>query len=179
MAKNKMQIKYKTQKRVRNKDKKEETTEDTIKSFGYTLLGVFIFMGVCYLIVLGMKSLGVFDAGYTAPVKENTEFDYEFIPIGTVFNRSDKNYYVLFDNYENDFTSDVYINSLVEDETIPVYKVDMSKKENSKYKSDTANNKAKNVNELKINDITLIKITNGKISSYIIGRESIEEYLNK
>ena len=55
----------------------------------------------------------------------------------------------------------------------------MSKKENSKYKSDTANNKAKNVNELKINDITLIKITNGKISSYIIGRESIEEYLNK
>ena len=88
MAKNKMQIKYKTQKRVRNKDKKEETTEDTIKSFGYTLLGVFIFMGVCYLIVLGMKSLGVFDAGYTAPVKENTEFDYEFIPIGTVFNSS-------------------------------------------------------------------------------------------
>ena len=130
MAKNKMQIKYKTQKRVRNKDKKEETTVDTIKSFGYTLLGVFVFMGVCYLMVLGMKSLGVFEAGYTAPVKGDTEFDYEFIPIGTVFNRSDKNYYVLFDNYESDFTSDPYINSLLEDETIPVYKVDMSKNTN-------------------------------------------------
>ena len=62
---------------------------------------------------------------------------------------------------------------------IPVYKVDMSKEENSKYKSESANKNAKNVSELKINDITLIKITNGKISSYIIGRESIEEYLNK
>ena len=179
MAKNKMQIKYKTQKRVRNKDKKEETAEDTIKSFGLTLLGVFVFMGVCYLLVIGMKALGVFEAGYTAPVKGSTEFDYEFIPIGTVFNRSDKNYYVLFDNYESDYTKDPYINSLLDDETIPVYKVDMSKEENSKYKSETANKNAKNVSELKINDITLVKITNGKISSYIIGRESIEEYLNK
>ena len=55
----------------------------------------------------------------------------------------------------------------------------MSIKENAKYKGETANKKATKVSELSINDITLIKISNGKITTYLVGNEEIEGYFNK
>ena len=65
--------------------------------------------------------------------------------------------------------------SIVKDKAkIPVYKVDISKGENASCVSDTSNPNAKNASELKINDITLIRITNGKIAKYISGSEKIE-----
>ena len=33
--------------------------------------------------------------------------DYEFIDIGTIFNRDEKTYYVLFDNYESSINSTI------------------------------------------------------------------------
>jgi hypothetical protein len=53
----------------------------------------------------------------------------------------------------------------------------MSLDENKKYISDEENTKVQNVNDLKINDITLIKISKGKNVKYITGSENIEEYL--
>ncbi len=178
MAKNKMQIKYKQPKRQRNKYNPELSNEDSVKSFGITLGCVLVFMGLLYLGALGLEKIGVFEEGYTAPIKDEVAFDYEYIPIGTVFNRNEKNYYVLFDNFDS-FKTDNYVNYLLSKEDLNTYKVDMSKKENSKYISDEANKKATNPNELKINDITLIRISNKKITSYITGSESIEEYLSK
>jgi len=88
-------------------------------------------------------------------------------------------YYVLFDNYENEYTKSTYINYLIDKvDDIKVYKVDMSKKENAKYSAEEENSDAENATELKINGITLIKIKNGRIEDYISGKESIEEYLN-
>ncbi len=177
MAKNKMQIKYKSQKRERNKNNIEVSSVDSAKSFGKTLIGVVVFLGVMYLCVFGMQKLGIFEKGYTKPTKEETTFSYEYIKIGTVFNRSDKTYYVLFDNYKNNYTNDAYINTLLSKSSIPVYKVDMNVKENQSAKGNEPNRKATKPSELSINDITLIKINNGKITDYVVSRDSIEEYL--
>ena len=172
-----MQIKYKSKKRERNKNNVEVTTKDSIKSFSKTLIGVVIFLGVMYLFVFGMQKLGVFEAGYTKPSKEEAKFDYEYINVGTVFNRVEKEYYVLFDNYKDSYSSDAYINSLLSETKTKAYKVDMSKKENQSVEGKEPNKKASNTNELSINDITLIKIKDGKIDKYFVGREDIEEYL--
>ena len=43
--------------------------------------------------------------------------------------------------------------------------------------SDTNNTKAKKASELKVKDLTLLKITNGKIEKYITGIENIETEL--
>ena len=180
MAKKGMHLKYQQKKRERNKNHEELTTEDSIKSFIKTFVGVLIFLGLMYLMGLGFQKLGAFDVGYNPPSKEATTFDYEYIPASTVFNRSDNTYYVLFDNYKSDFTSDSYINKLLEKETkTAVYKVDMSKKENERIKGEKANPKASKYSELSIDNITLIKITNGRISTYLSGSDKIEEYLNK
>lgn len=172
MAKNNMKLKYKPKKRER---KVEVTQDDKIKSMIYTIIGVFAFFGLMYLCVLGLNKLGAFEEGYTK-VQNNVEFNYEKIMIGSVFNREEKTYYVLFDNYK-DNKVDSYINSLVDGLDYTVYKVDMSLSENSSHISETENKNASNSSELKINDITLIKITNGKIVKYLSGIDAIESYL--
>ena len=51
----------------------------------------------------------------------------------------------------------------------------MSLSENASQVSDDNNKNASSSNEL--NDITLIKISNGKIVEYLVGTEEIESYL--
>lgn len=176
MAKKNMQLKYKAKKRERNK-KEEVTKQDEIKSTLKTVAMVLVFLGVMYLMMLGLEKIGVFEKGYTAPSHE-TNLDYEYINIGTVFNRSDKTYYVLFDDYSNNISYNKYVDEVISTKlSDPVYKVDMSKNMNSKYKSDEPNREASKADELKINGITLIKINNGKIDMYLTGNEEIEEYI--
>ena len=180
MAKKGMNIKYKSRKRERNKYDPTMNTKDSAKSFVKTTIGVLVFLGLMYLMVFGLEKLGLFQIGYTAPTKEDTEISYEYIPIGTVFTRSEKTYYVLFDKYESILTEDSYVNALVDGITnTRVYKVDMSLKENAKYAGETPNKKAARASELSINDITLIKISNGRISEYYVGNEEIEGHFNK
>lgn len=171
MAKNKMQIKYKRAKRERNKNKEEVTFKDEVVSFVKTLGIVIVFVGVLYLGVLGLKGLGVFEKGYTKPTRETT-ISYEYILIGTVFNRIEKEYYVIFDDFEKDLHAN--ISDIVSNKNLPVYKVDMSKNENALFKSEESNPKAKDASELKINDVTVIKFKNNKIVEYITGVENIE-----
>ena len=178
MAKKNMQIKYKAKKRERNK-KEEVTKKDEIKSAAKTILTVLIFIGVMYLMMLGLEKLGAFQAGYNAP-SHTTELDYEYINVGTVFTRSDRTYYVLFDDYSNNISSNTYVNEVIKDKlSDPVYKVDMSKGINSKYKSDTPNENANKSSELQISDITLIRIKDGRLDMYLTGDDKIEEYLEK
>ena len=172
MTKNNMKLKYKAKKRER---KVVVNETDKIKSAVYTVIGVLLFFGLMYLCVLGLNKIGAFEEGYTKP-ETKTEFDYEKIMIGNVFNRSENTYYVLFDNYK-DYKVDSYINSLIKDSDEVVYKVDMSLSENASHVSDDNNKNASSSDELKINDITLIKISNGKIVKYLVGTEEIESYL--
>lgn len=179
MANKKMNIKYKAQKRER-KQKVEVTTKDQAKSIIFTFVGVVLFLGLFYLGMLGLEKLGLFQKGYTAPNAKEIEVSTEYITIGNVFNKSNQVYYVLFDNYENNFTSDSYVNALVDNISgTNVYKVDMSRPENAKFSSQKENKNATKSEELAINGVTLIKIKNGKIVKYVSGNENIEEYLSK
>ena len=179
MAKKGMNIRYRSRKRERNKYKPELEDNNPVKSFLLTLISVLLFLGLMALMVWGMKKLGVFERGYTKPEKEETKIGYEYIPIGTVFNRAEKDYYVIFDDYSTNYSKNIYVDALISDSSDTFYKVDMSIKENAKYKGETANKKATKVSELSINDITLIKISNGKITTYLVGNEEIEGYFNK
>ena len=180
MAKKSMNLKYKSPKRERKNRDVEEEKENYIKSTIKSICGVIIFFGCAYLIVLGMEKLGVFEAGYTAPDKEEAQVSYEYISTGMVFNRPEKTYYVIFDDYTDSFTYDIYVEGLLKDQKdYRVYKVDMSKDGNGKVKSEESNPNPTNSNELKIKGVTLIKITNGKVAKYLEGNEAIEGYFGR
>jgi hypothetical protein len=172
MAKSKMKLNYKRAKRERNKIKEDISLKKQTKSFLINLVSVILFIGVVYLGVLGLSALGAFEKGYTRPTKEETSISYEYILIGTVFNRSEKEYYVIFDDFEKDLHAN--ISDIVSNKKLPVYKVDMSKSENALFKSEESNTKAKDASELKINDVTVIKFKDHKIAEYITGVENIE-----
>ena len=176
MAKNKMQVKYKQPKRVRNKSKEIET-DNKLMSAVKTVLGVLIAMVLMYLMMFVMEKLGVFEAGYTKPDSGETTISNEYIMVGEILNRSENNYYVLFDNYSSNFTSDIYINNLLASSETRTYKVDMSKDGNSKYMSEDENRDASSINDLKINGLSLIRVNNGRIVEYKSGSDEIEEYL--
>lgn len=176
MAKNKMQVKYKQPKRVRNQSKEIET-DNKLMGAVKTVLGVLIAMVLMYLMMFGMEKLGVFEAGYTKPETGETIISNEYIMVGEILNRSENNYYVLFDNYSSNFTSDIYINNLLASSETRTYKVDMSKDGNSKYMSEDENRDASSINDLKINGLTLIRVNNGRIVEYKSGSDEIEEYL--
>ena len=63
MAKNTMKMKVKRQKRERNKNNIEVSDNDKIKSAVYTLVGVLVFIGVVYGLVLLMEKGGLFEDG--------------------------------------------------------------------------------------------------------------------
>ncbi len=177
MSKSTMNLKYKSKKRVRNNNKNVEkgnTPKETI----ITIAVVVGFIAILYLGALGLEKLGVFEAGYTKP-ESSAEISYEDILIGEVFNRPGSEYLVLFDTF-GDKTNDIFVKSLADNySALNIYYVDMSSNENKNYISESSNYSANSVDELKINGITLMRITNGRSSSYITGSEAIIEYLKK
>lgn len=178
MAKKTMNLKVKRVKRERNKNKYVSSDSDKIKSAIFTFVGVIVFIGVIYGLVLLMEKGGLFEEGYTKPTSDAVEISDEYISIGTVFNRDFNEYYVLFDDFSG-LKNDSYVSYLLSNSDLKVFKVDMSKPNNKSYVSENSNPKAKKSSELKINGITLMRVKNGKNVNYIESSSKIEEYLSK
>lgn len=169
---------------IKKETKKIENNklDGEILSFIKIALGV----GVVVLIVFGatilMNKLGVFDEGYTKPERGEIIISYEDATVGTIFNRPDTEYYVVFDDFTenpNQYLTSILFRYSDEEETLPIYKVDMSNGFNIKYAGEQGNPSAQKVEDIKINGVTLIKIVNGKNVKYIEGTTNIENELLK
>ena len=169
---------------IKKETKKIENNklDGEILSFIKIALGV----GVVVLIVFGatilMNKLGVFDEGYTKPERGEIIISYEDATVGTIFNRPDTEYYVIFDDFTenpNQYLTSILFRYSNEEETLPIYKVDMSNGFNKKYSGEQGNPSAQKVEDIKINGVTLIKIVNGKNVKYIEGATNIENELLK
>ena len=169
---------------IKKETKKIENNklDGEILSFIKIALGV----GVVVLIVFGatilMNKLGVFDEGYTKPERGEIIISYEDATVGTIFNRPDTEYYVIFDDFTenpNQYLTSILFRYSNEEETLQIYKVDMSNGFNTKYAGEQGNPSAQKVEDVKINGVTLIKIVNGKNVKYIEGTTNIENELLK
>ena len=151
-----------------------------------SFIKIAIGVGLVVLVVFGatmlMNKLGVFDEGYTKPERGEIIISYEDATVGTIFNRPDTEYYVVFDNFTENpnqyLTSILFRYSSIED-GLPIYRVDMSNGFNTKYAGEQGNPSAQKVEDVKINGVTLIKIVNGKNVKYIEGTTNIENELLK
>ena len=169
---------------IKKETKKIENNklDGEILSFIKIALGV----GVVVLIVFGatilMNKLGVFDEGYTKPERGEIIISYEDATVGTILNRPDAEYYVIFDDFTenpNQYLTSILFRYSNEEETLPIYKVDISNGFNTKYAGEQGNPSAQKVEDIKINGVTLIKIVNGKNVKYIEGTTNIENELLK
>ena len=156
--------------------------DSEIQSFIKIVIGVGVVVITVFGATLLMNKLGVFDEGYSKPERGEIIISYEAATIGTMFNRPDTEYYVVFDEFTenpNQYLSSILFRYSNEENKLPIYKVDMTNAFNAKYMGESGNPSAQRVEDVKINGVTLIKVVNGKNVKYIEGITNIENELLK
>lgn len=112
------------------------------------------------------------------------EINYDKATIGTLLNRPYDEYYVMI--YSSNSTEASYYNSIKnnyssKDDGLKIYYIDLDNELNQKYYNVNNDNKsnpsAKSIDEINLGDITLIKVKNGEIVSYIEDIEQIKTEL--
>ena len=145
--------------------------ENEIKQFiKITLLLVFI-ISVIYLIsaLFITKELDWFDNKN----EENNTLVENTILAAEIFKQKEEEYYVYFYNYQDeDIEVTSHINNRLSSKKI--YKVDTSSVLNNKYVSKVSNKAAKKLEELKVKEPTVIKVTGETISEYYERQEILD-----
>ena len=109
------------------------------------------------------------------------QVNYDVAIMGSLLNRPYKEYYaVIYDttgDYMYDMSSLVTAYKGVKDAK-HIYTVDLNNKLNKDYYDPAnVNTKAKTLNEIKVGDITLVKVKDGKISKYITDLDKMKSEL--
>lgn len=108
--------------------------------------------------------------------------NYDVTIMGQIFNRPYDEYYVAIYNYEEmsyatDMSMLVY-NYTNKDEHLHIYSVDLSNVMNIDfYDPENVDTKVKTLDNLKVGDMTLLKIKKGKISKFIVDYAKMEKEL--
>lgn len=168
----------------KNTQIKYETEEQKeIKKFIYVVIGLVIIILGIYLFTRAFITKDLFkdnksDIEYT----EGTINDSVAI-VGTMLNRPYDEYYLMAFDSEN--TKANYYNALVSkytsnEKSLKVYHIDLANKLNEKYianKDEKATTKFTTIAELKLGDITLIKVKNKKVTKIITNIDEIAKEL--
>ena len=112
--------------------------------------------------------------------KNEINIDNNTIMLGQMFDQSDNEYYVLiYDISDKDSNISSWESTYSsKEDALKMYKVDSSKKFNSKYIVEKDSNKnASDLSNLKVISPTLIKVTNKQITEYIEGEDNIVNVL--
>ncbi len=103
--------------------------------------------------------------------------------VGTIFNRPEKEYYVII--YDESKGNAVYYSALTSkysenEKALKVYHVDLDNELNAAFyvgNDGKSNKNASSVSDIKLKDLTLLKIKNGKIEKYLENITEIEKEL--
>jgi len=144
------------------------TEENQIKKLAI-IIGILVFIvGAIYLIsaLFITKELDWFQD----EPKENETLVQNTILASEIFKQTEEEYYVYFYDYKDE---DAQISSTVSSKlsSSKVYKVDTGSALNNKYISEESNKTAKNLDELKVKEPTVIKINGETILEYYEGNE--------
>lgn len=146
-------------------------------------LGVIIVLALTYFVTA--VATGEIKFNNKKKVEETeTSIQYEEIIAGQIFNRSDKDYYVLLFNFTDTYGSyylslkDTYIKK---DSSLPVYIVDLEKQINKEVVAGDSDTKiyVDDIKKLKVSNPTLIRIKNHKVVQSIEEKEKILEFFEK
>lgn len=146
-------------------------------------LGVMIILALTYFVTA--IATGEIKLGNNKKIEETeTNIQYEEIIAGQIFNRSDKDYYVLLFDFTDTYAS--YYLSLKDtytqkDKSLSVYIVDLEKQINKEIVSEDGNAKVyvDDIKKLKVSNPTLIRIKNHKVVQSIEDKDKIIEFFEK
>jgi len=174
----------KEKKKNKNKIKYETEESKEIKKFVIVLIVIIFAVALFYLATRMFITKDLFTGSNTKTEETTTgEINYDVAIMGEILNRPYKTYYVaIYNKTEGEYMSEMI--SLVyaytaKDEHLHVYTVDLSNELNKSY-YDPENIKldVDNLKDLKVGDITLLKIKNGEIIKYYTDLEKMKKELD-
>ena len=161
------------------KDTKAKEEKDVYFKF-ITTLAILLILFILAYFVMGYFYTKEINFDDKKEEKEEISIDNKTIMLGQMFDQSDKEYYVLIYDLEDE---DSVIKSWVStyessEDAIALYKVDSTKKFNSQYIVEKDSNKsATDLSNLKVISPTLIKVSDKKITQYVEGEDDIVNIL--
>lgn len=166
-----------------NKVSYRTSEQDEMVKFVIVILVVLLSVGAIYLITRAFvtKDLFVEDSKNNSEAAQQGSVNYEVAIMGQLLNRPYKQYYAVIYDSEGDYNFDMY--TLVSDYTKQkdhkhIYTIDLANELNkSYYDKENVNKKATKVSEMKVGDITLVKVKNGKIEKYIVDYAKMQKEL--
>ena len=170
-------------KKVKAKKVTYRTSEqDEMIKFIVVILVVLLSVGAIYLFTRAFVTKDLFkdETSPTETVQEG-KVNYEVAIMGQLLNRPYKEYYAVIYDSTGDYSADMY--SLVYSYSNKknhkhIYTIDLSNELNKKYYDvENDNKKSTKVEDIKVGDITLIKVKNGKIEKYIVDYTKMEKEL--
>ena len=169
--------------RVIKKIESDEDIKDSLASKIIVVCSVIIVLSLFYLLALHITNKNAGNTDTSSDTGDSSS-DYSEILLGSSFNRSEKEYLVIYYDRENEDVSSTLSTSITDystkDKALTVYTVDMSNMFNKDYNtSDEVNTNPSEVSELKINGPTLIRFVDGKVEEYITGTDDIKDYLGQ
>ncbi len=151
-------------------------------NFLIIILIIALLCGGIYLATRAFVTKDLFDKKSDTEEIVQGAINYDVATMGTMLNRPYSEYYVVvYDATEGDYISDmsslVYNYNALE-KHLHVYTVDLSNTMNkSYYDPENVNVNAKTLEEVKVGDITLIKVKNGSIVKYVTDLSKMKDEL--
>lgn len=166
----------------KNKVTYRTSEQDEMIKFVVVILVVLLCVGGIYLFTRAFVTKDLFtDNDNNSEVVQEGTVNYDVAIMGQLLNRPYKQYYAVIYDSTGDYASDMY--TLVTNYTKlenhkHIYTIDLSNELNkSYYDAENVNKKATSVSEMKVGDITLVKVKNGKIEKYIVDYAKMEKEL--
>lgn len=166
----------------KNKVTYRTSEQDEMIKFVVVILVVLLCVGGIYLFTRAFVTKDLFtdDTSNSEVVQEGT-VNYDVAIMGQLLNRPYKQYYAVIYDSTGDYASDMYtlVASYTKlEEHKHIYTIDLSNELNKAYyDAENVNKKATSVSEMKVGDITLVKVKNGKIEKYIVDYAKMQKEL--
>ena len=148
-------------------------------------ISVVVIIVLAAVYFLTALATGEIKLGNSSNKEEEVTIQYEEILAGQVLNRKDKEYYVLLFEFSNE-NAGRYItlkdNYAQTTDALPLYLVDLEKGFNQKIvaeEDEKYSEKPSNIQDLKVNGTTLLKVKNGKVTDRIETDDLVKEFLSK
>lgn len=175
-----------TRKEMRKQQKKNRVVNNTSSSDEISkIIKIISAIAVCFAIVYFATSY------ITGRMSDNTEeqeveIQKEEILISETFEKTDKEYMVMYYDYEDDFNAELYA-MLVQNynnkkKDVPIYKVDLASNLSKNYVAqgeEKSNTKPTALSNLKIKGATVIRIKDKKVIKYVEGKEQVKGYFEE
>lgn len=175
-----------TRKEMRKQQKKNRVVNNTSSGDEISkIIKIISAIAVCFALVYFGTS---YITGRMSDKEEEQEVEIqkEEILMGETFEKTDKEYVVVYYDFEDKINANLYT-MLVQNynnkkKTIPMYRVDLSTNFSKQYiatEEEKSNTNPTSLSNLKIKGATLIRIKDKKVIKYVEGKENIKKYIEE